>query len=285
MISNKHLDMKTCEVYRSLMAKDFKYIPLTKLGEGTFGQVMFAGGRHEEERALKFIHYEDAEDKSRRIDSEVEIHQELSKHPHIVTYVETLHDEGAKVEAIVMHKMHQSLDQYMRKIFREGKVMQEELVWRISGQIAETLAYMHQQPGTILHRDLKPDNILLTDDLEVRLSDFGLARRIDDPKNRHRGLSCEVGTYFYMSPEVYNSDMYNEKSDVFSLGVCMYIMVSGRNPFYVEGEDEVKVWDEETKRCIENTRQVLKCKNKAPPKFMRCSESLKNLIMDMISPL
>ncbi|KAG0084550.1 hypothetical protein BGZ93_006159 [Podila epicladia] len=55
--------------------------------------------------------------------------------------------------------------------------MKEELVWRISGQVAETLAYIQQQPGIMLHYDLKPDNSLFTDDLEV-LSEFGLVQRV-----------------------------------------------------------------------------------------------------------
>ena len=102
------------------------------------------------------------------------------------------------------------------------------------------LNYMHQQ--NIAHRDLKLENLLCIstskDDLGVKLTDFGFATFFD-PKN---GMNKALGSPLYMSPELHNFDekishTYDNRVDVWSLGVVTYILLSGEIPFDITGTD------------------------------------------------
>ena len=76
-----------------------------------------------------------------------------------------------------------------------------------------------------MHRDIKPDNVMITDDDTVRLIDFGLSK-----VSRNKQLKTVAGTPYYMSPEVLNGS-YSKKADIWSLGVVLYTLVSGYLPF------------------------------------------------------
>lgn len=107
---------------------------------------------------------------------------------------------------------------------------QVNLTWM--KQMASAVAYLHSQ--NVVHRDLKPDNVLLTSTEDVKLGDFGLARGyIALTQIQFNGqntevqyyMHSEVGTKYYMAPEVFKSDGYSEKTDVFSLGVLLYAIL------------------------------------------------------------
>jgi len=89
--------------------------------------------------------------------------------------------------------------------------------------------YMHKQ--SITHRDLKPENILLEskniDTLDIKIADFGFSC-IFDPDE---GLDLVLGSPLYMAPEIIEGKIYNEKVDIWSIGVITYMLLSGRNPF------------------------------------------------------
>ncbi len=116
------------------------------------------------------------------------------------------------------------------KIDRCGHLELKEIL-RIGAQIAEGLAAAHAQG--LVHRDIKPSNILLENGVErVRITDFGLARAGDDV-----GLTCSgelAGTPQFMSPEQAQGKPVDHRSDLFSLGVVLYTMCTGRSPFRAE---------------------------------------------------
>ena len=89
----------------------------------------------------------------------------------------------------------------------------------------------------VMHRDLKPDNIIVNDKNEVFLIDFGFATLLD--KGDPAVLSERFGTPFYMSPEMMGRKLYNSKSDIWSLGVIYYQMVFGTLPFYGTSDTEL----------------------------------------------
>jgi TolB-like protein len=106
----------------------------------------------------------------------------------------------------------------------------------ISQQIVDGLASAHA--GGIIHRDLKPENIMLRVDGRVKLVDFGLAKQLMRDDAMTGALAAEtsksgqlVGTFQYMSPEQARGQAISTASDVFSLGIVMYELLSGRNPF------------------------------------------------------
>lgn len=88
------------------------------------------------------------------------------------------------------------------------------------------LAVNHCHSLHLIHRDIKPDNIIITSDDNLRLIDFGLARISDG----NSGLKEIVGTPYYMAPEVIESS-YREEADIWSCGVLLYTLVSGYLPF------------------------------------------------------
>lgn len=88
-------------------------------------------------------------------------------------------------------------------------------------------AINHCHSVRVVHRDIKPENIMYGRDGEVKLIDFGLAKRLHDSTTN---LHTKAGTPHYMAPEVL-SGSYNEKCDIWALGVLMYVLVSGYLPF------------------------------------------------------
>lgn len=108
----------------------------------------------------------------------------------------------------------------------------------IVDQILRALNYMHKQNMT--HRDLKPENVLLEsmsdDKLDLKIADFGFSC-IFDPQE---GLDLVLGSPLYMAPELIQRQKYNEKVDIWSLGVITYMLLSGKNPFPGRDKKEIQ---------------------------------------------
>lgn len=117
-----------------------------------------------------------------------------------------------------------------QRLARQGPLEVLDAV-RIAHQVAEGLAAAHAQG--LVHRDIKPGNILLERNVErVLLTDFGLARAADDASLTRSGVIA--GTPQYMSPEQARGDSVNHQTDLFSLGTVLYTMLAGHSPFRAE---------------------------------------------------
>jgi serine/threonine protein kinase len=90
------------------------------------------------------------------------------------------------------------------------------------------VAYLHKIK--VVHRDIKPANVMFADETKnkIKLIDFGLSRMT---KNSTIELESVVGTMFYIAPEIIRGRVYNEKVDLWSLGVLMFVLLSGEHPF------------------------------------------------------
>ncbi len=125
----------------------------------------------------------------------------------------------------------------LAKRAKQNKMYTEKDGAKILKQILQAVNYLHSHG--VCHRDLKPENILfstISEDSQVKLIDFGLSKVFDGDNNTMKGT---VGTTFYMAPEVINGK-YNEKCDIWSCGVILYIMLCGKPPFYSSDEEELK---------------------------------------------
>ena len=116
-------------------------------------------------------------------------------------------------------------------IVNNGKLSEEESC-RLFQQIINGVEYLHEQ--SIIHRDLKPENILLDNNINIKISDFGLSTFYD--KNTYLQTPC--GTPSYAPPEMLNGNAYNgTSSDIWSCGIILYAMLCGSLPFAESKED------------------------------------------------
>lgn len=109
---------------------------------------------------------------------------------------------------------------------REDKKIPMKAAVEIARDVAKGLAAAHEKG--VIHRDVKPANIMMTEDGKARLTDFGLAQDVENPEEQPGII---VGTPFYMSPEQWLGHKADERSDFYSLGVILFLMTTGRHPY------------------------------------------------------
>ncbi len=149
-------------------------------------------------------------------------------HPNIVNVYDVV-NEG-KLHYIVMELVEGiTLKSYIAK---KGRLEAKESIG-IAIQVAQGIAAAHEQH--IVHRDIKPQNMLISRDGKVKVADFGIARAVTSQTM----TSAAMGSVHYISPEQARGGFCDERSDIYSLGVTMYEMVTGRVPF--DGENTVSI--------------------------------------------
>ncbi|KEP60172.1 UNVERIFIED_CONTAM: NEK kinase [Hammondia hammondi] len=148
------------------------------------------------------------------------------KDPPMIAYVDSWIEPAHSLNIIIEYAPGGSLQAYLERAKLSGTPVPTALVRKWTAQISVGLLALHDHH--ILHRDLKPSNIMLTEDLDIRLCDFGISRSL---KCAHEMAETAVGTPFIMSPELCQGKPYNSSSDLWALGVTMYEMLELRRPF------------------------------------------------------
>lgn len=208
------------------------YKILEKLGEGGMGVVYKAeDAKLRRSVALKFLIPEMTRDQEakKRFMLEAQAASALD-HPNIATVHEINEtDDGRSFICMAYYK-----GKTLKEKIESGLLHPEEAI-QIALQIADGLQRAHD--AGIVHRDIKPGNIIITDRGEVKIVDFGLAKLVGGTKSTKSGRT--PGTAAYMSPEQVQGSVVDHRSDLFSLGIVLYEMVTGRRPFSAEHETAI----------------------------------------------
>jgi serine/threonine protein kinase len=208
------------------------YKIIEKLGEGGMGIVYRAHDtKLDRDVALKFLPHDltVSDEERSRFTHEAKAVSALD-HPNICTVYEVDETPDGRMFMAMGYYEGASLSQKIAK----GKLDVTEAVW-IAIQIAEGLQAAHEKG--IVHRDIKSGNIIVTDKEQVKILDFGLARKRGLSKLTKTGTT--VGTASYMSPEQARGEAVDLRTDLWSLGVVLYEMVTGHVPF--RGEHEAAI--------------------------------------------
>ncbi|ODQ77643.1 hypothetical protein BABINDRAFT_163360 [Babjeviella inositovora NRRL Y-12698] len=206
-------------------------LDLGTLGEGAGGAVSRCKLRHGSLIfALKTIVATDPSTQ-RQIVRELQFNKTCHS-PHIVRYYGTFINERDSVICIAMEYMGgRSLDAIYKRVKEFGGRIGEKVLGKIAISVLEGLSYLHDRK--IIHRDIKPQNILLNDSGEVKLCDFGVSGEVVNSL-----ASTFTGTSYYMAPERIEGKQYTVTSDVWSLGVTLLEVAQGRFPYFEKAEDD-----------------------------------------------
>ena len=202
------------------------------LGRGAFAEVKKAVFKPTgDPRAIKIVHKiglaQDNLDPKHKL-RELKVLQELD-HPNILRVYE-LYEDKNRYYIVMEYCAGGDLFSRLQEVRRFTEVQVGKLMW----QLMSAVAYCHQR--FVIHRDLKPENILLEgrEDLTIRIADFGSSSFLD-PKKKLSGVH---GSAYYIAPEVLK-EAYNEKCDVWSCGIILYILLTGRPPYSGRSEKEI----------------------------------------------
>jgi Ca2+-binding EF-hand superfamily protein len=212
------------------------YEMLEDLGEGKFGKVKLGVYKKTREKvAIKIIKKSSLENLKdiELVKSEIDI-MKLCRHPNVVKLID--HFENSEYIFIVMELLKGgNLGEY----FNKNKFqITEKRAAKIMYQLASGVKYLHHYG--ILHRDIKPDNIMLSDtteDASVKVMDFGLSKIMGSQEKVADGY----GSLSFVAPEVLIRQPYNKQIDIWSLGVILYYMLSGTLPFDDVNDNEENI--------------------------------------------
>ena len=207
---------------------------IKELGKGSYGQVFRCQNKETGNvYACKKMSKKKIKNK-KQFQTELNLLR-TTDHPNIIKLYD-IYEDNKYIYLIMEECNGGEFFDSLAKRAKEKNMYTEKECARIFKQILEAVNYLHAHG--VCHRDLKPENILFSnvaDDSCLKLIDFGLSKVLDGESN----MKKTVGTTFYMAPEVIQGN-YNEKCDIWSCGIILYIMLCGKPPFYSQDEDELK---------------------------------------------
>lgn len=202
---------------------DGKYRIISMLGRGGFCDVYLAiNEKTDRTWALKVIPKGTTQYGTfiKNLSTEISCLNKLN-HPGIPSIVDIIEDNQ---QLLVVMEYIEGIP--LSKVVEESGAQDEEVVLQWAIQLCDTLGYLHKQTPAIIHNDIKPGNIMLTPSGKLMLIDFGTARNIDSGAP---DTLC-LGTAYYAAPETFASGHIDQRTDIYSLGVTMYSIITGSDP-------------------------------------------------------
>lgn len=204
-----------------------KYKKGKYLGKGSYGAAILVGLKADPSQ--KYVIKEIAIERLNESEREAALMEATvlnqMNHSNITRYIESF-VENSKLYIVMEYANGGDLSEAIQRCKKTNARIAEDEVMRIFVQICLALKHVHDR--NILHRDLKSSNIFLTTKGIVKLGDFGIAKVLDDSEDQAR---TQIGTPYYLSPEICESRPYGRQSDIWSLGVVLYELVVLEVPF------------------------------------------------------
>eukprot|EP00519_Triparma_laevis_P008541 CAMPEP_0182519926 /NCGR_PEP_ID=MMETSP1321-20130603/45350_1 /TAXON_ID=91990 /ORGANISM="Bolidomonas sp., Strain RCC1657" /LENGTH=708 /DNA_ID=CAMNT_0024727921 /DNA_START=767 /DNA_END=2889 /DNA_ORIENTATION=- len=227
------LAQASTSVFKSLQIKSEEIEVLQySIAKGAFGEIHKAQYKGQYVALKTLLHLE--EDSLHEFKQEILLNAQL-QHPNVVRLIGACWDRSM-IAIVLEFAEGGSLDTALKANFKSGWNWSDPLL-KIVIDIASGLEFMHRTPyyddatqtlqNTILHRDMKPSNVLLTKSLTAKLADFGTSKAIDQSAEQ-----TIVGTPVFMAPEVYQGGMYDHSADVFSFGMTVWAISVGHDKLF-----------------------------------------------------
>ncbi len=260
-----------------------RYDIVAPLGRGGMGAVYRARDRRDGiERALKILHAtSDDPNAAGRFRREIQILSRI-QHPSVVK----IFDWGVVDERMYFAAELIEGDDLRAVLYRRGVLPPAEVA-QIGGRVAEALSVAHR--NGVVHRDVKPHNVMICSDGLIKLLDFGIARGAGIDLRTITTSGTMVGTPEYMSPEQFIGSRVDARSDIYSLGVVLYELAAGATPFKADTPVALGIMHQSTPPApIRGQRPnvpawlervILKCLQKEPAhRFLTAAELAAELL-------
>ena len=202
-----------------------------KLGEGHFGSVNLVSSKITKKLyAMKEI----KEDRYASDDQRLEVQKEIKllenlHHPHVITYFTSFRENG-NFYIVTEYINGGSMLDLLKKNVAQGKYIEEKTIWDLIVQSLSGLLYLHENKK-IIHRDIKPDNLLLDLEGRLKISDFGVsAIKSEEVEELVKCHGTVAGPIQFMAPEMCFGGTYDFKSDIYMLGLTFFFMMSNDLP-------------------------------------------------------
>lgn len=236
-----------------------------EIGRGKYAVVKSCMDKQTKENlAAKLIKYDEETENNAKQEFEI---MKTFKHDRLL---------GAKngyiVQKYVVILMDRLENKELLDFLAEKTTASEEDASRVIAQLVETLNYLHTQ--NVVHLDVRPANILMSKEFKLTLIDYGNARKIMAPNGQ---MVDAVGVTEFTAPEVLNFEMTHWAADMWSVGVLLYILLSGKLPFTVEDSEPDEDIDEKIAAKVKAANVILKATD-----FRNATEEAENLIKRLL---
>lgn len=248
-----------------------KYEVLREIGRGGMSVVYLAMDTHlNKQWAIKEIRKKGSGKNDEVIVNSLLAEANMMKkldHPSLPRIVDII-DNGVTIYVVMDYIEGESLD----KILNEYGAQPEELVIGWAKQLCDALSYLHSQKPPIIYRDMKPANIMLKPEGNIKIIDFGIAREYKEQKLSDTTV---LGTKGYAPPEQY-SGQTDARSDIYAVGMTMHHLLTGIDPRSGEAYSPVRMWNPELSEGIELI--IDKCVEPAAEnRYQNCADLLYDL--------
>lgn len=215
------------------------YETLERIGGGGHSEVFKMRRRSDSALVVcKKINYASMGSKEKhQLVEEVNILREL-KSSHIVKYYEhTLDKASMNIYLFMEYCESGDLDTFLKSMARDKHYLPEDSIWRIFKEVLLAVYEIHKRKeGVILHRDIRPANIFVDSANNVKLGDFGLARRLNHEEDFSK---TKIEQTYYLSPEQLQQGVFSEKTDIWACGCLLYQLACLKPPY--SGENQLSV--------------------------------------------